>query len=135
VRVSNGWAVFRKSIKGMLMEEAVKLLLALVGGLGIGSMLTALVKEKFDKKKFLFQQKEQVYSGYLKALSDAVKNNSSEDMKQEVVYWTTRMKLIAPESVVEKAQEFFTDASSQHKFFKLREELIDLMRNDLKSNL
>lgn len=117
------------------MEEAVKLLLAVVGGLGIGSMLTALVKEKFDKKKFLFQQKEQVYSGYLKALSDAVKNNSSEDMKQEVVYWTTRMKLIAPESVVEKAEEFFTDASSQHKFFKLREELIDLMRNDLKSNL
>lgn len=117
------------------MEEAVKLLLALVGGLGIGSMLTTLLKEKFDKKKFLFQQKEQVYSGYLKALSDVVKNNSSEDMRQEVVYWTTRMKLIAPESIVEKAQEFFADKSSQHKFGKLREELIDLMRNDLKSNL
>lgn len=118
-----------------MTDEAVKLLLALVGGLGIGSMLTTLLKEKFDRMKFLFQQKEQVYSGYLKALSDVVKYNSSEDMRQEVVYWTTRMQLIAPESVVEKAQEFFADESGPHKFIKIREELIDLMRNDLKNNL
>ncbi len=117
------------------MEEVVKLLLALVGGLGIGSMLTTLLKEKFDKKKFLFQQKEQVYSGYLKALSDVVKNKSSEEARQEVVYWTTRMKLLAPESIVDKAQEFFNDESTGCKFIKLREELIDLMRNDLKSIL
>jgi len=117
------------------MSEIINLFAALIGGLGIGSLLTAFVKERFDKKKFIYTEKHAIYAGYLQALSNTISEESTEDSKQQVVYWTTRLKLIAPHSIIAKAEAFFQSDTTGDKFVKLREDLVNNMAEDLKKSL
>lgn len=69
--------------------------------------------------------------GYLETLSNAISKGSKEN-KDKVVYWTTRLKLVAPESVCKIAMKFFEDGATGANFVNLREQLIEKMSLDLR---
>ena len=66
-----------------------------LGGLGIGSLITTMLKESFETKKLRFKEKREAYSGYLEAFQKSVVK-SSEENRQNVVYWHKRIELVVP---------------------------------------
>ncbi|MBK9585629.1 MAG: hypothetical protein KA099_01585 [Alphaproteobacteria bacterium] len=114
------------------MLEFFNVFIGLVGGFGIGSLITTYVKENFDRKKFIYQEKSTVYAGYLESLSDVISEGSHTN-RQKVVYWTHRIQLIAPKEIVDLAKSFFNEDST--KFFEIREKLVLEMTNDLNKTI
>ncbi|MGN6208316.1 hypothetical protein [Asticcacaulis sp.] len=103
--------------------------IALIGGLGLGSLLTTYLKDRFDRKHFKYREKLSVYAGYLEALQNSV-INTNEEAKQKVVYWQLRMRLISPRKIDEIAYEFYKKDRVQD-FTSLRDEIVHEMKRDL----
>lgn len=114
------------------MTEWIDLAIALMGGLGVGTLISGFLQEQKNRKKFLYEQKLAAYTGYLESLANVISKGSKEN-KDKVVYWTTRLKLVAPKSVCEIAMKFFDEHSTGQNFIKLREQLVEKMSADLKN--
>jgi len=114
------------------MNEPLNSIIAIIGGLGIGSIITTYLQEKKQRSKFLYEQKLLTYTGYLESLSNVITKGSKEN-KQNVVYWTTRLKLVSNEKIISISMSFFNSNSSGEVFLKLRDEIIEEMAKDLRS--
>lgn len=111
--------------------QIVSLIIALLGGIGVGSLITTFVKDRMEKRNFLFQEKLKAYSGYLEALKDA-QVSSSHPARQNVVYWHQRIKLIGSKEVDAAASNFYENDVKGEKYTSVREDLILKMQRDLK---
>ncbi|MCB1681907.1 MAG: hypothetical protein H6858_06390 [Rhodospirillales bacterium] len=116
------------------MLEFLNIFIGLVGGFGIGSLITTYVKENFDKKKFIYQEKSAVYAGYLESLSNVISEGNHAN-RQKVVYWTHRLQLIAPKEITDLARQFFHKDAISTKFLEIREKLVLEMTNDLNKTI
>ncbi|WAC49552.1 hypothetical protein OVA03_06515 [Asticcacaulis sp. SL142] len=117
----------------METEQIVSTLITLIGGLGIGSLLTTYLKDRFDKRQFRYREKLTVYAGYVEALQNSVVSSSQEN-RQKVVYWHQRLKLVAPQKIVTISAKFF-DNEATEKFSVTRDEIVREMRVDLDKSL
>ena len=108
--------------------------LCLWGGLGIGTIISSYLQEKRSRKRFVYEQKLNTYAGHLESLANVISKETHEN-KQKVVYWTTRLKLIAPKDIGQTAMKMFSEQAIGQNFTNLREQLVEKMSHDLKKTL
>jgi hypothetical protein len=113
-----------------MMIPILSTIVALIGGLGLGSLLTTFLKDRMDRKSFIFQEKLKVYSGYLEALKLA-QINSSHENRQNVVYWHQRIKLLSASDVDIIAARFYDSAVQGEAYVGVRDDLLRAMKKDL----
>jgi len=115
----------------------------LLGGLGIGSVLTAIITKLLDhfinrktaKQALLYKEKREAYLGLLDALHKAAVQPSNENSKAFAL-WQTRIEVFGTNEVAEAVQGIVeTNEPSQRRerdlFFK---QLIIAIRKDLKDS-
>lgn len=110
-------------------------LVALVGGLGVGSLLTSFSGYFLEKRKLLqtrmYQEKREAYLGLLDSLHKAAVAPSDENSK-EYALWQTRISLFGSNEVISAAQGMVDTndgpREDRHRVFEL---LTAEMRRDL----
>ena len=113
----------------------MELVSVLIGGLGIGSLLTALVNHIIARRAVtsdrLYAEKREAYLGLLNALHQAAVHPSNENSKQYAL-WRTRCDLFGSTAVVEQAQEMVetNDGPRENRHAAFRS-LVDAMKADL----
>ncbi len=105
----------------------ISLVVSLIGGLGIGSLVTTFIKDRLDRNQVRYKEKLAIYFGYLEALQNSVIESSQEN-RQKVVYWHLKLKLVAPNGIMTLASHFYVEGAD---FQSLREQIVDEMRKDL----
>lgn len=108
------------------MNEGYAIITSLLGGLGIGSLLTVLLKERYENKKLVLKEKMEAYCGFIDSLQHSVAN-SSEEARQKVVYWQKRLELIAPGPIVALSKTIYDGSNTAIT----RDTIVLLMRDDL----
>lgn len=110
-------------------------ILPLIGGLGIGSLLTSIVSYYLNKRVSFearnYQEKREAYLGLLGALHKAAVSPSDLNSK-DFALWQTRVNLFGSLQVSNAVEGIIATndgpRSEREKFFKI---LIDEMRLDL----
>ena len=108
-------------------------LAAMVGGLGVGSLLTTAVQSylsgKTKEKERSFAEKKESYIGFLRALS-AHGLQQSEGNTQSVALWRVRLTLVGSPGVVKCALDM-VGTKPDEEFRNDLARLVLEMRNDL----
>jgi hypothetical protein len=111
--------------------------LGLVGGLGIGSLVTTIAAHFMARRATAsdrwYQEKREAYLGLLNALHDAAVHPSVEHSKNYAL-WQTRCELFGSETVSTFAQQMVdTNTASAAERQKVFRNLVTAMRADLKN--
>lgn len=118
-------------------------IIPLLGGLGIGSALTAIVTKLLDhfitrktaKQTLLYKEKREAYLGLLDALHKAAIQPSNENSKAFAL-WQTRVEVFGTLEVAEAVQGIINtndpiQRQERDMYFK---KLIETIRKDLKES-
>jgi hypothetical protein len=112
-------------------------LFPLLGGLGIGSLLSAIVNHhlavRSKLKDRLYEEKRETYLGMIQALRDCCVRPSLETVKTYGA-WHDRCKLFGSEDVVRASQQYIETSNdiggeARAKAYK---ELFEEMRSDIR---
>jgi hypothetical protein len=108
--------------------------LTLVGGLGIGTLITSVANQYLTQRAAsrnrLYQEKREVYLGLLSALHDAAVKPSDERSKAYAL-WQTRCELFGASEVSRYVQEIAdTDPGSSERQ-QAFQNLVRAMKSDL----
>ncbi|MBK7845657.1 MAG: hypothetical protein IPJ71_18585 [Bdellovibrionales bacterium] len=111
-------------------------ILPLVGGLGIGSMLTRLIEhflvKSMSKQNRFYQEKREAYLGLLSALHAAAVSPSNENSKNYAL-WQTRVELFGAAEVAKSAQGIVDTNDGPRETRDLHfKNLVQEMKKDLK---
>lgn len=109
-----------------MRDFILPIIISLISGVGIGTIIGALVTTRFAKRKLLFEHKLDKYSLLIDALQNAV-INSAKEQKQKAVSAGFQVILIAPGDIENKVKQLFRNPD----FINIRNDLIRLMKNDL----
>lgn len=104
----------------------MQLLLSLIAGLGIGTFLGSYINLKWDKKKFIYKVKLNLYSDFIGSYQNLVADNSNEEKRQIVVANLKNLELIASRKIIDESQKFYNGGGTE-----TRDILIQYMRDDL----
>lgn len=111
----------------------ISVITALIGGLGIGTLLNSFFNAYNDKKKQqsnrLYEEKRNAYIGLLEALHDAAVNPSNAASKKYAL-WQTRCSLFGAKDVISFAQKM-VDTNDMTERDKAFNGLLESMRKDL----
>ncbi|MCA1990254.1 MAG: hypothetical protein LDL07_14115 [Desulfarculus sp.] len=106
----------------------------LVGGLGLGSILTSLVQgiisKKTEQRKYALNEKKEAYVGLLSAYRDLAISHSSEKAK-EFAYWRARLTLVGSPEVINAVDEIMESGSGSPERSSAQHNLFKTMRDDL----
>lgn len=104
---------------------------SLIGGLGVGSVLTLVVKEYFENKKILsqrvFEEKRSAYVSYLDVVARTQNDPEGGALRKGA---TERVKLSANQETISRIIEFANAQDSLASSEKL-DKLVQAMRDDL----
>jgi hypothetical protein len=112
-------------------------LLPLIGGLGIGSLLSAIVNQllsnKMKLKGRLYEEKRETYLGLIEALRNCDIHPSRENAKAYGA-WHVRCKLFGSDEVVKSSQRLIDTCNDVHGDAPARvyEDLFEAMRRDIR---
>lgn len=115
--------------------EAYSWIPALLGGLGLGSLVTTIVgtilNQSQERTRYLRDKKEQAYVGLLRAYSDALEN-SDEKRRLEFVHWHFQIQLFGDKAVDAIIRELYEQTEQKPgSQIEVRERLIAAMRSDI----
>ena len=115
----------------------MSIFLTLIGGFGIGTIVTTIVQHFLKRKSYkddrIYQERKEVFIGILQTIED-LQNNFSKEKSSRLGYWIARSKLVATNSVnKELAILVQTKAVSQERDTSM-ENLLLLMKKDLGLN-
>ena len=109
-------------------------LVTLIGGLGIGSLLTSIVQWYFqkdaEKKKRTFAEKKEAYVRFLEALHQLALEPTDLNSKKYAL-WETRLILVGSPGVVRCAQGMKKTDQWTPERTKYLDGLLEEMRKDL----
>lgn len=118
-------------------------IIPLLGGLGIGSALTAIITKMLDhviaqktaRQTLLYKEKREAYLGLLDALYKAAVQPSSENSKAFAL-WQTRVEVFGTLEVAEAVQGIVNtnDPMQRQERDIYFQKLIEAIRKDLKQN-
>lgn len=115
-------------------EMELNVITALIGGLGIGTLLNSLFNAYNDKQKQRmsrqYEEKKHSYFGLLDALHKAAVKPSNETSK-EFALWQTRCSLFGSKDVVNFAQKIVDTNDDRIERDKAFNGLLEAMRKDL----
>jgi len=110
------------------------LIVSLIGGIGIGSVITTIIttvsrkKEKINER--IYNEKRSAYLGLLSSLYKAAVEPSDKSSK-EYALWQTNIQLFGSKNVVNYAQEIVDTIPGSLERNKAFNGLINAMREDL----
>jgi hypothetical protein len=107
------------------------LLSSLLGTLGIGSVISILLAQHWERKKLIYETKLNIYSNFIEAYQNSVAKPHNVELKQNCVACQKKIELLAPLDIVELSRQFYQ--SAPHESPKIRDNLIEKMRRDLGS--
>ena len=112
----------------------MELLLGLIGGLGIGTLLTSIATHFMTRRAAandrLYQEKRTAYLGLLDALHSAAAHPSDENSKVYAL-WQTRCALFGTTEVMSAAQEIVDTNDAPERRNVAFHKLLRAMRTDL----
>ena len=111
------------------MSDWITVVTSLAGGLGLGTLITTFLNNRYDNKKLVFSERMKAYIGLLEALKNAVAK-SDEKNRQAFTYWQKRVELVAPSAISEMSKKLYSNRGEDQ--LKIRDDLIKMMRADLK---
>jgi hypothetical protein len=116
----------------------VNWIVALIGGLGIGSLITSVVSHLMTRRAAIsdrwYQEKRQAYLGLLNALHDAAVEPSDQHSKAYAL-WQTQCSLFGSPSVMQYAQMIVdTNDAPYEERNKAFKGLLEAMRLDLRNS-
>ena len=110
-------------------------IIALIGGLGIGSGLTSALSfylnSRMDKATKQFEEKKAAYLGLLESLHKAAVEPSNSNAKN-YGFWSARISLVGSPEVVINATLLPTHEPDSASRIKIFDALLNAMRADLK---
>jgi hypothetical protein len=113
------------------MEWAI----GLIGGLGIGSLITSVVTHFMSRRATTsdrwYQEKREAYLGLLTALHDAAVRPSDESSKAYAL-WQTRCELFGSPTVAKHVQRIVDTNDKRPEREDAFRDLIEAMKADLK---
>jgi len=120
------------------METTLTWLLPMLGGLGIGSLLTSvathILSRRSEMKTRLYQEKRDAYLGLLDALHKAAVEPSEANAKNFAL-WQTRVQLFGSNYVAKTVQGIIdTNAGPREAKETCFQEMIEGMKRDLSSS-
>ena len=111
-------------------------LIAGLGGLGVGSLLTSVVNHFMTRRAMAndrwYQEKRQAYLGLLDALHQ-VAVHPSEDHSKDYDYWQTRCHLFGSKDVSQFALRIIDGPIIERREDEAYRNLIEAMRVDLRA--
>ena len=113
----------------------MELVSVLIGGLGIGTLITALVNHIIARRAVtsdrLYAEKREAYLGLLNALHQAAVHPSNENSKHFAL-WQTRCELFGSDAVAAQAQRMVetNDGPREHRDIAFRA-LVEAMKADM----
>lgn len=113
----------------------MELVSVLIGGLGIGSVLTAIINHFITRRAVatdrLYAEKREAYVGLLNALHQAAVHPTDENAKHFAL-WQTRCELFGSKEVATFAQRIVdTDSGPREERNTAFRALLDAMKADL----
>lgn len=109
----------------------------MLGGLGVGSLLTSLATHILGRrsalKTRLYQEKREAYLGLLDALHRAAVEPSDVNSKNFAL-WQTRVQLFGSKQVAMTVQGIIETNDSREKRDVYFREMIESMKRDLRSS-
>ena len=118
-------------------------IIPLLGGLGIGSVLTAIITKLLDhfinrksaKQTLLYKEKREAYLGLLDALHKAAIQPSIENSKNFAL-WQTRIEVFGTQEVANAVQGIIetNEPEQRHERDVFFRQLIKTIRKDLQNN-
>lgn len=109
-----------------MIEGWLTILVTFLAGLGIGSVISALIQKNYEHRKFIFKTKLLKYSNLITALQNAVVD-SSQNSKQAVVSAQKQVELVGTHEIISLSEKFYTNDN----FHSTRDALVKAMRDDL----
>lgn len=109
----------------------------LIGGLGIGSLLTAFATHLMSRRAAIrdrrYAEKREAYSGLLNALHNAA-GNPTEESVREYKTWRARCELFASKKVADRLDGYDTASSfSAEDAYNTYPLVVEDMRDDLEN--
>ncbi|HCD9516335.1 TPA: hypothetical protein NGI80_000800 [Legionella pneumophila] len=108
----------------------MEIFLTLIAGLGLGSFLGSYIQLNWNKKKFEYEVKLKLYANFINNYQQLVSDTGNEELRQKTVASLKQLELISCEKIIEESQKFYGGGGVE-----VRDNLIKLMRGDLKSTL
>lgn len=106
----------------------------LVGGLGLGSILTSLIQglisQKTERRKNALNEKKEAYIGLLSAYRNLAISYSNEKAK-DYAYWLARATLVGAPEVIVAGQSIIDTAPGSEERANAQNNLFKTMRDDL----
>gem|GEM_PF-4596811 len=106
----------------------ISVLVSFLTGLGLGTIVSTMIRRNFEQKKLIFEVKLLKYSNLIAAYQDVVAD-SSEAARQKYVSAQQQVALIADSKIVQLSKEFFYKKEEEH--VTLMNALLEAMRKDL----
>lgn len=114
--------------------DGLGVLATLLGGLGIGSLITTLISywisNKNSSSEYRRQKKEECYIGILSAYQQAM-IEPGERSRIEFLAWDLKVQIFGSKEVSNLVQEFYEVENRYEKQYETRKKLVQLMRKDL----
>lgn len=110
-------------------------ILAIIGGLGIGTLLTQVVQHfllrKSKHEDSRTEKLEQAFSSLLAAYTDVIKNSNSKDHQLTFAMWEARIQLIASNKVIDAIDTLKNTAPHSEARVVALSSMLAAMREDL----
>lgn len=111
-----------------------EIFLTLLGGFGIGTIVTTIVqhilKRKSEKEDQYFQERKEVFVGILQSIED-LQNEYSKEKSSKLGYWIARANLVA-ETVLNNELKILIDTKPNTTERKnCFDRILTLMKNNL----
>lgn len=114
--------------------ENISTLVTFLSGLGLGSVITMIIKHSLEQKSKLKEvwllDYKQACDGLLDAYREVALSNSDKAKKQ-FTFYELKMKLYASNNVVKAIEEFKESAPNSMERKKAEDKMLYAMRNDL----
>lgn len=108
--------------------------LAIIGGLGIGSLLTQVVQHfllrKSKQEDSRTEKLEQAFASLLTAYTDVIRNSNSQDHQLTFAMWEARIQLIASNKVIDAIEALKNTAPYSEARMAALSSMLAVMRED-----
>lgn len=114
--------------------ENINILITFLSGLGLGSVITIVIKHSLEQKAKLkevwLMDYKQSCDGLLDSYREVALTNSDEALKK-FAFYELKLKLYANQKVIDAIKEFKNSSSQSSIREKLENKMLHEMRNDL----
>lgn len=108
----------------------INIIVAIIGGIGLGNIITHYLSGRENKKERIFNKKEEAYLGLLHSIYLAAIEPSEKSSKNYAL-WQTRVSIVGSPDVIKFAKNFVDNLPNSQERYTAFDNLVNSIRNDL----